>query len=442
MVQPANYNIDVQSPFQAFAQGAQLGTGLAEIQARRQAQEQDVLRQQQLSQEVQALNANPNPTAKDYQRLSFLLPPAQMKSVLDVFQAGSKEQQDQTLAFSGQVLSSFTSGQPQVGINLLETRAQAEENRGNKVQAKAYRDYAELARLNPNAAQKTIGIMLSSLPGGDKMIEATTKAQTAPATVSKAESEATGARLEVANLPTKLDLDNKNTRSIIQNRSDQLNLDRDRLTGDVQAKLLEFGQKETKLDESAIKIINTAVPTSIALEQAAGNTIDLANKIEQAAGTSGIAGKFSETLKSITGNQDAVTQLRNEYTRIRNSAAIKSLPPGVATDKDIELALKGIPPETANAATQASFLRGMAKMQQYEAASEGAKADWVFANGNLGRAKSDINIGGIKVPKGSSFIDFSRQFIDQKAKDLGVARANAKTSSGASYMKYANPAGQ
>ena len=51
MVQPANYNIDVQSPFQAFAQGAQLGTGLAEIQARRQAQQQDVIRQQQLQQE-------------------------------------------------------------------------------------------------------------------------------------------------------------------------------------------------------------------------------------------------------------------------------------------------------------------------------------------------------------------------------------------------------
>jgi hypothetical protein len=442
MVQPANYNIDVQSPFQAFAQGAQLGTGLAEIQARRLAQEQDVLRQQQLNQAVQTLNANPNPTAKDYQQLSFLLPPAQMKSVLDVFQAGTKEQQDNQIAFSGKVLSAFTAGQPQIGIDLLTERATAEENRGNKAQAKAFRDYAELARLNPNAAQKTIGVMLASLPGGDKIIESTIKAQTGPATVSKAESEATGARLEVANLPTKIDLENKNTRSIIQNRSDQLNLDRDRLTGDVQAKLLEYGQRDTKLDDSAIKIINTAVPTSIALEQAAGNTIDLANKIEQAAGTSGIAGKFSETLKSITGNQDAVTQLKNEYTRIRNSAAIKSLPPGVATDKDIELALKGIPPENANPAVIASFLRGMAKMQQYEAASEGAKADWVFSNGNLGRAKSDINIGGIKVPKGSSFIDFSRQFIDQKAKDLGVARANAKTSSGASYMKYANPAGQ
>jgi len=442
MVQPANYNIDVQSPFQAFAQGAQLGTGLAEIQARRQAQQQDVQRQEQLNQEIQILNANPNPTAKDYQRLSFLLPPQQMESVRKTFEMGSKEVQDNQLLFSGQVLAAISADQPQIAINLLETRATAEANKGNLAQSRAYRDYAELARANPNAAKKTLGIMLASLPGGDKVIESTTKAQTAPSGVLKAEAEATGAQIETANLPIKLSLENQNTRSIIADRSSRLNLDRDRLESDVQAKLLEYGQKETKLDDSAIKIINTAVPTSIALEQAAGNTLDLATKIEQAAGTSGIAGKFSETLKSITGNQDAVTQLKNEYTRIRNSAAIKSLPPGVATDKDIELALKGIPPENANPATIASFLRGMAKMQQYEAASEGAKADWVFSNGNLGRAKSDLDIGGIKVPKGSSFIDFSRQFIDQKAKDIGIAQANAKTSSGASYMKYANPAGQ
>jgi hypothetical protein len=190
MVQPANYNIDVQSPFQAFAQGAQLGTGLAEIQARRQAQEQDVVRQQQLAQAVQTLNANPNPTAKDYQQLSFLLPPAQMKSVLEVFQAGSKDQQDQQLKFSGQVLSAFTSGQSKVGIDLLNNQAIALENSGNKAQADAYRTYAKLAEINPGAAQKTIGIMLASLPGGDKIIEATTKAQLAPSQVSKSETEA------------------------------------------------------------------------------------------------------------------------------------------------------------------------------------------------------------------------------------------------------------
>lgn len=448
MVQPANYNIDVQSPFQAFAQGAQLGTGLAEIQARRQAQQQDVIRQQQLQQEIQLINANPNPSAKDYQRLSFLLPPQQMESVRKTFEMGGKETQDNQLLFSGQVLSAFTAGQPQIGINLLESRAIAEDNKGNAAQAKAYRDYAELAKINPGAAQKTIGIMLSSLPGGDKVIESTTKAQLAPSQVSKSEAEAVSQQLETANKPLALALGNVKTQaeianitSTIEDRSKRLNLDRDTLTGNVQKTLLEFAQKQGQLEPSAIKIVNDSVVASIGLEQAAGKTLDLATKIEQAAGTAGIAAKLSENWKSISGNQDIVTQLRNEYTRLRNSAAIRALPPGVATDKDIELALKGIPPETANAATQASFLRGMAKMQQYEAATESAKSEWVNSTGNLGRSKSDIEIGGIRVPKGTTFPEFARQFMDQRAQDLAATQANTR-SSGASYMKYANPAGQ
>jgi hypothetical protein len=214
------------------------------------------------------------------------------------------------------------------------------------------------------------------------------------------------------------------------------------LTGDVQKTLLELAQKQGNLDPSSIKIVNDSAIASASLEQAAGKTLDLATKIEQAGGVSGVMARASEAYKSTFGNQDFVTQLRNEYTRLRNSAAIKALPPGVATDKDIELALKGIPPETANAATQASFLRGMAKMQQYEAATESAKSEWVNANNNLGRAKSDIEIGGIRVPKGTTFPEFARQFMDQRAQDLGVSQANVKASSGASYMKYANPAGQ
>jgi hypothetical protein len=448
MVQPANYNIDVQSPFQAFAQGAQLGTGLAEIQARRQAQEQDVIRQQQLQQEIQTLNANPNPTAGDLKRVAFLLPPAQLKGVLDVFQAGTKDQQDNQIKFAGQAYSAFASGQPKIGIDLLNTQATALENSGNKAQAEAYRTYAKLAEINPGAAQKTIGILLSSLPGGDKAIEATTKAQLAPSQVSKSEAEAVGTQLETANKPLTLALGNIKTQADINNinsqivdRTRRLNLDQDRLTGDVQKTLLELAQKQGQLEPSAIKIINESVVASIGLEQAASKTLDLATKIEQAAGTAGIAAKLSENLKSISGNQDIVTQLRNEYTRLRNSAAIKALPPGVATDKDIELALKGIPPETANAATQASFLRGMAKMQQYEAATESAKSEWVNSTGNLGRSKSDIEIGGIRVPKGTTFPEFARQFMDQRAQDLAATQANTR-SSGASYMKYANPAGQ
>jgi hypothetical protein len=157
------------------------------MDARRQAQQQEAVRQESLNQEIQRVNAIKNPTAADFRTLSFLLPKDRMDSVRSTFELGTKEQQDNQLSFSGKVLSAFTAGQSQIGINLLETRATAEENAGRPEQAKAYRTYAELAKVNPNAARTTIGMMLASVPGGDKVIEATTKAQLAPIEVGEAQ---------------------------------------------------------------------------------------------------------------------------------------------------------------------------------------------------------------------------------------------------------------
>jgi hypothetical protein len=190
MVQPINYSMNVQSPLQAFGQAAQFGAGLAEMDARRQAQQQEAIRLQGLNQEFQRVSAIQSPQAKDFMALSFLLPPAQMESVRKTFELGSKEQQDNQLSFSGKVLSAFTSGNNQIGIDLLENRAIAEENSGRKDQAQAFRTYAELAKINPGAAKTTIGMMLATLPGGDKVIEATTKAQLAPFQVAEAQAKA------------------------------------------------------------------------------------------------------------------------------------------------------------------------------------------------------------------------------------------------------------
>jgi hypothetical protein len=174
---------------QAFGQAAQFGAGLAEMDARRQAQQQEAIRLQGLNQEFQRVSAIQSPQAKDFMALSFLLPPAQMESVRKTFELGSQEQKDNQLSFSGKVLSAFTSGNNQIGIDLLENRATAEENSGRKDQAQAFRTYAELAKINPGAAKTTIGMMLATLPGGDKVIEATTKAQLAPFQVSEAQAK-------------------------------------------------------------------------------------------------------------------------------------------------------------------------------------------------------------------------------------------------------------
>jgi hypothetical protein len=174
---------------QAFGQAAQFGAGLAEMDARRQAAQQEAIRAQSLNQEFQRVSAIQNPQAKDFMALSFLLPKDQMESIRATYEMGSKEQKENQLSFSGKVLSAFTSGNNQIGIDLLLNRAEAEENSGRKDQAQAFRTYAELAKINPGAAKTTIGMMLATLPGGDKVIEATTKAQLAPLQVSEAQAK-------------------------------------------------------------------------------------------------------------------------------------------------------------------------------------------------------------------------------------------------------------
>ena len=453
MVQPINYSLNVQSPFEAALGGFKIGATIADIGAQRQLQEQELVRKQSLQTQVNALIQNQNPTARDFTNVAMLLPEKEAASMRANFETLSKDQQQNQLRFGGQVISAFSSKQPQYGIQLLKDRAVAERNSGRESEAKAYEVAAQLAEQDLSSALKIAGINMATLPGGDKVLEASIKAMKAPGEIRTAEAGAIKEELVTANTPTRLALENTNTaaniRSLdsqIADRSsrlvldrDRLKLDRDKLQSDVEAKLFELNQKGTTLDANAAKIVNDAAVAAVGSEQAAGRMLDLASRMESAGGGRGAGTSFSEKVKNLTGNQDGFTQLRNEYTRLRNTQAIKSLPPGVATDKDIELALKGLPPETADAAVLASFLRGMAKMSQYDAVAESAKSEWVNSNGTLGRANKDIDIGGIQVPKGTTYVDFARQFMDQRAQDL-AADQSGRAVSGRGYMRFANPA--
>jgi hypothetical protein len=116
------------------------------------------------------------------------------------------------------------------------------------------------------------------------------------------------------------------------------------------------------------------------------------------------------------------------------------LPPGAASDKDVALAMAGFPPDTADAATMASFLRGMSKLSTYTAVTENAKAEWVNSVGHLGKAKSDINIDGVNVPAGSTFTDFARQYMDTKVSQRQTQQSQSQVPS-RSYMRWAQPQG-
>jgi hypothetical protein len=452
MVQPINYQLNVQSPFEAALSGFKIGATIADVAAQRQAQEADLQRKQALQTQVQALIQNPNPSARDFTNVAMLLPKAEADSMRANWETLSKDRQENELRFNGQVMSAFSANQPQIGIQLLKERATAERNAGREQQAKAYETFAQIAEVSPQSAQKTIGIMMAGLPGGDKVLTSSIQALKAPAEVRAGEAGATKEELITANTPTRLALENTQTAANIRNLDSQiadragrlvldqnrLKLDRDRLQSDVELKLFELNQKGGQLDASATKIVNDSAVAAVGSEQAAGRMLDLASRLEQQGGGYGTFSGINSWFRNATGNQDAWTQTRQEYVRLRNTQAIKSLPPGPATDRDIELALKGFPAENADAKTVASFLRGMAKMSQYEAVAESAKSEWVNSVGSLGRATRDIEIGGVQVPRGTTYVDFARQFMDQRAQDLAATQAG-RAVSGRGYMRWAQP---
>lgn len=452
MVQPINYQLNVQSPFEAALSGFKIGATIADVAAQRQAQEAELARRQSLQTQVNALMQNPNPTARDFTNVAMLLPKAEADSMRANWDTLSKDRQENELRFGGQVMSAFSANQPQIGIQLLRERATAERNAGREAQAKGYETWAQMAEVSPQSAQKTIGIMLAGVPGGDKVLTSSIQALKAPAEVRAGEAGATKEELITANTPTRLALENTQTAANIRNLDsqilertnrlvldrDRLKLDRDKLQSDVELKLFELNQKGGQLEPSATKLVNDSVVASVGSEQSAGRMLDLASRLEQQGGGYGAFSGANAWIRNATGNQDSWTQTRQEYVRLRNTQAIKSLPPGPATDRDIELAMKGFPAENADAKTVASFLRGMAKMAQYEAVAESAKADWVNSVGSLGRATRDIDIGGIQVPKGTTYVDFARQFMDQRAQDLAAAQAG-RAVSGRGYMRWANP---
>ena len=120
--------------------------------------------------------------------------------------------------------------------------------------------------------------------------------------------------------------------------------------------------------------------------EAASNAIEFEELAVQMEGANLRGGFFGATwpekMKEFTGSQDAVTALRKRYFAIRSSQAIQNLPPGVASDKDIELALMGFPGDKANKEEMASFLRGMAKLERAADTYNTFKANHISTTGN------------------------------------------------------------
>jgi hypothetical protein len=442
---PIDYSIDVATPFQSAAQGYQLGAGIRNDQFAQQQQQLALQQAQQQQQVLRALMANPNPTADDYARATLAVP-GMREHFKQSWDMHNSDQQQSLLTELGQVHAALANGQPQFAVDLLNRRADALANSGgDPQQIQAARDMAKVAETHPEFAKTLTGMKLATLPGGDKIFstlatagQESRAAAAAPAELATKRAEAVIKTVEAGAAPEKVSTDIANVKGQIDDRVKRFGLDQDKLTTETQLKLKELGLQYGTLPASVGEAVSTATTDAIASEQSASRMTDLANRIEQAGMSSGGVAKGAELLKKVTGNQNEVTRMRAEYSRLVTPAAMaayKKVASGSTSDKDIDTAMTGVPPDTADPDTMAAFLRGAAKLQVYDSVMNNAKSEWLGAVRNLGKAQADIEVDGVKVPAGTTFKDFVDQYVPAKVAD----RIGAMTVQGRSYMRFAEP---
>ena len=139
-----------------------------------------------------------------------------------------------------------------------------------------------------------------------------------------------------------------------------------------------------KLSAFAEKAIADSADAANAARSSASRYMTLADNLRSATKMSGgLKSTWGEYLKEQTGNQDEITALRKEALGITNSEAIASLPPGPATDRDIEMAKAPFPTEKSDPKYVADWLGAVSRLQQKKAEYAEFKADFISKNGTV-----------------------------------------------------------
>jgi hypothetical protein len=229
--------------------------------------------------------------------------------------------------------------------------------------------------------------------------------------------------------------DVQNIKSQIGDRSAKLGLDTALTNAKVTEIYANINKNLNEVPADVRKSINEAAVAAGTNKQAAIQFNDLANRIQTSGGSYGAVGTLDEFLKKAGGFQDGTTGLRQEYTRLINQAAIKSLPPGPATDKDIQMALSGFPPANADPMFVSQFLRGMAKLQDIDAAVNKSKTDWLAQNnGVLGRAKNTFVTGDYAARPGETFDELSGRIAEDMNKRYSLASPEGRRQANVSMI--------
>lgn len=145
--------------------------------------------------------------------------------------------------------------------------------------------------------------------------------------------------------------------------------------------------EEKRLEESSRRLLagdRQAIREASEESQKAGarasRLLGLADDYARVKPAGGFRGTAYSVWTGTFGTQGEVDRIKTQFQAIVNTDIINNLPPGVASDKDIEMAKSGYMNPKWNAEQIEMFLRGQAKLAAYAAEREDAKATWIENN--------------------------------------------------------------
>lgn len=189
-----------------------------------------------------------------------------------------------------------------------------------------------------------------------------------------------------------------------------------------------------KLSVNMEKALDSAVGDAATSRSTAASMEELASRWETEKPTAGIFGSAQSTWSKMTGSDTGLRDLRIRTSQFLNSQALKYLPPGPATDRDVELAREGVPTNMDDPTLVANWLRAQARNEKRAALYNDFRAEWISAQGNPGQAKAEANISGLDVKKGESFASAAKRYMAQAEGQVTGSSSGAIQQSGFSNL--------
>ncbi len=194
-----------------------------------------------------------------------------------------------------------------------------------------------------------------------------------------------------------------------------------------QEKAQQLISEAPKLSVNMEKGIETAVNNATASSNSANSMSALAQQFRAEKPTTGLFGNAQNMFAKLTGSDTTLRDLRIRQNALVNSQVLKFLPPGPATDKDVEIVRQGAPTDMDNHETVARWLDAMANLERRNAQFNEFKAEWMSANGNPGQSRNGGQILGLDVKKGESLGSAVKRYMSM---NTDAAPAQDSTPSG------------